>query len=308
MNQIIDFILNNEITIMTGLLVLIVLLTLIVIVTDAINKKNNKKSASEIFNEGSIDVIDAFKEELNEEISLEYTTDLSQYDGILNMDNNNISQNTDENMQEIKYVEDDEELEKTKAQLELKTLKEELIKADLEEKQKQVEIIDQEKKTEEIEVIDLGLDIIEEFESDQEENAIISLEEFNKVSDKIYDQNEITQYKDEGNEPISIKELEALYNTKELKVISKDEELIPIVEVKKEETPIIKSEIKEPIENKEFKFKSSPIISPVHGINSDDNITSMALENTANLDKLSEEIRKTNEFLNTLRELRKNLQ
>ena len=39
------------------------------------------------------------------------------------------------------------------------------------------------------------------------------MDEFNKVSDRIYDSNEETQYKDEGNEPISIAELEKLSET-----------------------------------------------------------------------------------------------
>ena len=56
------------------------------------------------------------------------------------------------------------------------------------------------------------------------------------------------------------------------------------------------------------KFKNSPIISPVFGIDVQEKINAIELENTANLGKLDEEIRKTNEFLNTLRELRKNLE
>ena len=56
------------------------------------------------------------------------------------------------------------------------------------------------------------------------------------------------------------------------------------------------------------KFKRSPVISPVYGIEkqaSED--TTMEIENTANYDKLDEEIRKTNEFLSTLRELQEKL-
>ena len=128
------------------------------------------------------------------------------------------------------------------------------------------------------------------------------MDEFSKISGNIYEQNEEIQYKDEGNEPISIQELEELYNTKELKVIN------PI-----ELENNIKNETNKVQENNSFKeesskFKSSPIISPVFGIDTDEDLGNITLENTANLDKLSEEIRKTNEFLNTLKELRKNLQ
>ena len=53
-------------------------------------------------------------------------------------------------------------------------------------------------------------------------------------------------------------------------------------------------------------FKKSPVISPIYGIErSEDDY--LELENTANYDKLDEEIRKTNEFLMTLKELQKNL-
>ena len=58
------------------------------------------------------------------------------------------------------------------------------------------------------------------------------------------------------------------------------------------------------------KFKSSPVISPVYGIEKDTSsksATELELENTANYDKLDEEIKKTNEFLMTLRELQKKL-
>ena len=54
------------------------------------------------------------------------------------------------------------------------------------------------------------------------------------------------------------------------------------------------------------KFKSSPFISPVYGIENND-VNSLALENTANYEKLDQEIKKTNEFLMTLRELQKKL-
>ena len=51
--------------------------------------------------------------------------------------------------------------------------------------------------------------------------------------------------------------------------------------------------------------KSSPFISPVYGIS--ETKETIELEQTANLDKLNEEIKKTNEFLKTLKELQKNL-
>ena len=298
MSSIIDFILNNEGLIMLSLFIMIVLLLVIVVITDSINKKKNASDAKKLLIDSSEDIISAFKEELINEEYTSNTEDLTQYSDVLMVE----TEKNPSEVTEIKYVEDDEELEKTKAQLELKNLKEELMKAELEEKKQQEIKVAEAKVTKE--------EMIDTFESTQEENAIISLEEFNKVSDRIYEANEEVQYKDEGNEPISIQELEQLYNTKELKVINMEEiekntieEKPVVIEDKKEET------IK-PIVEETTKFKRSPIISPVFGIDADpeENINNIALENTANLDKLSEEIRKTNEFLNTLRELRKNLQ
>ena len=143
----------------------------------------------------------------------------------------------------------------------------------------------------------------------QEENAIISVEALSKLSDEVYDNNENYQmsYEDEGNEPISIRELEQLYNTTDLREVT---------EVIKNEPELVKEEIKQPtIEFKrledlppissEIKFKSSPFISPVFGVT--ETPSSLELEQTANLDKLNDEIKKTNEFLNKLRELQKNL-
>lgn len=274
---------------MASLFLLIIVLLLIVVIMDAVNRRKNLKNAKLVLKDENNNITDVFKENLSEEVDLSKTKDLGEYTTSLDND----SKNSD--ITEIKYVdEDDEELEKTKAQLELKNLKEELLKAELKEKtaaEKAVMIGDEE---EQIPTIENSID---QFELSQEENAIISLDQFNKVSDKIYNDNEITQYKDEGNEPISIQELEKLYNSNE--TVIKDDINTDVKEEKIATAEAIQS-----------KFKSSPIISPVFGIDDggDENINNMALENTANLDKLNEEIRKTNEFLNTLRELRKNLQ
>ena len=293
MDTVINFINENEKVVMTALFIMIILLTAAVFITDYISKKRVKDLRSGLLDEsntdGNIDL------EQNEE----------------KIEKPVISQP----ITEIKYVDEDSELEKTRAQIELKNLKDELIKADkLEkerEKQRQLEL----EKTKEIEIITTGenvcsdssVDKIDEFEKAQEENAIISLDQFNKVSDRIYESNEVTQYKDEGNEPISIAELEKLYNSakEEIEVISEvkaDDAVQPSVTLK--EQNVLKT-TNIPVD--EFKFKKSPIISPVYGIDKDETLNNISVENTANLDKLSEEIKKTNEFLNTLKELRKNL-
>ena len=55
-------------------------------------------------------------------------------------------------------------------------------------------------------------------------------------------------------------------------------------------------------------YHPSPIISPIYGIEEPvKKNNTLELENTANLQKFDDEIRKTNEFLNKLRELQEKL-
>ncbi len=164
------------------------------------------------------------------------------------------------------------------------------------------------------------------FEEEQEENAIISLDELMKKSGELYEKNEATQYVDEGNEPISLQDLELRMNNikEEIKKIDEEDSNIKINEVpatvsaidtdKSVDTKKIVLDdfdtITDPdkIYRDDVIFKSSPIISPIFGIEQKAVGTNdLALENTANYDKLDQEIKKTNEFLVTLKELQKKL-
>lgn len=172
------------------------------------------------------------------------------------------------------------------------------------------------------------------YEEEQEANAIISLEELVQKSKDMYEANELTQYADEGNEPISLQDLERKLDKKasELEdtfiienVVPESELLEAAEEEENNEAVIVNSEaintntvntvntvsVREmPEISSERIFKSSPIISPIYGIEKKDtdmSPTEIELENTANYDKLDEEIKKTNEFLMTLRELQKKL-
>lgn len=177
------------------------------------------------------------------------------------------------------------------------------------------------------------------YEEEQESNAIISLEELVKKSKEMYEANELSQYADEGNEPISLADLEKKMNeTSEVSVnnleytqpfiiedvvdeITTEDitELLDVEPVIENVTQVslddfntvkvndVKTEVK-PVYQTSKKFQSSPIISPIYGIErkiSDE--SAIELENTANYEKLDEEIKKTNEFLMTLKELQKHL-
>ena len=146
-----------------------------------------------------------------------------------------------------------------------------------------------------------------DYELEQEETAIISLEELVKKSKEMYEANELTQYNDEGNEPISISELEVI-SGREAEPITAPFEIDKAVEDKKEVVVLDEFEtIKAKVEPEVKKFKSSPIISPIYGIEKQEITNDLELENTANYEKLDAEIKKTNEFLMTLKELQSKL-
>ena len=161
------------------------------------------------------------------------------------------------------------------------------------------------------------------FEEEQEQNAIISLDELMERGKAMYENGELDKLEDEGNEPISLQDLEERMKEAKESVAAIEEEPVitevtPVshqmvlddfqtVEVEKEPvSPVVE---KKEIYSEHKKFKSSPVISPVYGIEhpNTSSATDIELENTANYEKLDEEIRKTNEFLMTLKELQKKL-
>ena len=212
--------------------------------------------------------------------------------------------------EELKYT--DIEPNKEEAIAELKKVTENLLKKEEQEKL-------------EPENIELT-----KFEEEQEENAIISMDELLRKSNELYEKNEVKQYEDEGNEPISLQDLEARMNNikSEIEAIEvedkKDNSIvenitnnIPIYEVKEPEQIIKSNKVvlddfntidkSDKVYRDDIVFKSSPIISPIFGIEDNHPSNDMMLENTANYDKFDEEIKKTNEFIVTLKELQEKL-
>lgn len=120
---------------------------------------------------------------------------------------------------------------------------------------------------------------ITNLETIEEENAIISYQELLENTNQLD-----TVLTDDGDEPITINEVLALFTQDD------------------------KGELLEPISNPyNSEFEATPLVSPINGLEFE-NLTEIQLENTANLEKLDKEIRKTNEFLNILNELKKNLE
>lgn len=225
-------------------------------------------------------------------------------------------------IKEIKYVDDNEEIERAKAQMELQNLKQELMAKEKKILEEQAEI---KRKAEELKVVPITVPVQVEQEVippviptieepivvapvetkeqivtaettfndqyiEEEMSAIISIDELKVASQHAYSDEEMAKYDDEGNEPISLKEVEMLANTMKMKPIELREFELP------DETPV----------KEEKTFERTPYISPIFG-NIQKIENRITVENPNNYDKLNEEIRKTNEFLATIKELRKNL-
>ncbi len=150
------------------------------------------------------------------------------------------------------------------------------------------------------------------FEEQQEENAIISLEELLKRGKDIYKANELTQYDEEKTMPISLQELEmqsgntaASYDEPFLieNVISDEEKQEVEREVQKEQPKLHMDDFN----TIGPRFKNSPIISPVFGIEKP--VTNeLELENTANFEKFDQELEKNSDLLMTFNELQNKLE
>lgn len=129
-------------------------------------------------------------------------------------------------------------------------------------------------------------DTLTNLETIEEENAIISYQELLENTDEL-----TTVLEDDGDEPITLDEVFKLFNgsTDSGVIVNEALDALPIEEAYQGE------------------FNSTPYLSPVNGLENE-SLAEIQLENTANLEKLDKEIRKTNQFLNILNELKKNLE
>ena len=190
-----------------------------------------------------------------------------QVEPVVNNMDNQISK-LDEQIDEIIYV--DPEPNKEEATRELLRLTEELEKAEQAQKNN----------------IDIGA-----YEDAQEENAIISLDELTKRSEEMYAANEATQY-DDGNEPISLEDLEK----RKAQVVNSE-----IVE-----EPVIEEILEEPVEANNttsgykgtIDYSSNEIFSSVFD-------TTKREDNT--IYQNEEELQKTSTFLLNLKDLQSKL-
>ena len=149
---------------------------------------------------------------------------------------------------------------------------------------------------------------IRRYEDEREKEAIISYDELLhktgqvEVSDEVYAAISVNELNIKEEDPIKSELTEAIAKaTGEEPVILQSIEETDISNLKEDVS------ITSTINNEIRKFKRSPIISPIYGIENNKIEKQMEFENTANYEKLDAEIKKTNEFLSTIKELQKKL-
>ena len=139
-------------------------------------------------------------------------------------------------------------------------------------------------------------------EISDEEDALISFDEVSKKFDRV--NNEI----EEITSPVGIElqnVIESVYNNNKEKAVILENKVVEMHTL---------SDLSEPervrVPYMRDKFRNSNFISPIFGLEKVNlpTLEELQIENTANYDKLDQEIKKTNNFLKELHELKKNLE
>lgn len=280
---------GNELFFVYGLIALVVILIIVIMVID---KKESNKKTKNLFDtlnmkiianpddiaantepkEQEIEIIE-IKQPQNEE-SFEEIQPIPEIEPL--MTSNSIEDykpiiETINNIEDDNYVESD--LEKTQAQIRVEEITEALKQAQIEEQ--------------------IQEDKYAKFEEEQEKSAIISYNELKESFDKLYSENEKIQYIEDDDIPINIEELYELNNQKEEKKV----EEIPKVKLD-DLSDFVKPQSTNASQSTST-FKSSPLISPVYGIQ----------EPPVEIPKktVDIEIESANQFLQSLKELKNNL-
>ena len=310
--DIVEFLTSKEIIVVYIVAAVACLLCLIIYLVEKHNDRGRKRHNTKELNklvEQIKDEVEIIPEEENTEPVLqvieeepsietfEEVEELSTEDikNVIEEISTEVRQELNIKKEEIELLEPIEELEYTDIEPDINVAKEELSKIT-------EELKEQESKIEEV-VENIRLT---DYELEQEQSAIISLDELVSKSKEMYEANELTQY-DEGTEPISISELEVIAGREAEPITSP---FIIANAVGEESNEVVLDEfdkIKTVVEPEVKRFKSSPIISPIYGIEKQEVTNDLELENTANYEKLDAEIKKTNEFLMTLKELQSKL-
>lgn len=286
MKQLLESAVNNELILVYSLIALVVILIVVIIIID---KRESKKKPQNLFDTLNMKIIadpntiqeDTIKEDTKTEIvELNQETSNKQvsFDDISPIPEVNINNSTFiENLEDISNSIDEEiyhetDLEKTQAQIRVEEINNALKKAQIEEQ--------------------IQEDKYAKFEEEQEKNAIISYNELKESFDRLYSENEKIQYLEDDEIPINIDELYQLTNTNE-----KEEKNKEITKVKLDDFSNITDTKTE--QKTTSTFKSSPLISPVYGIQKPPVQQEKSI--------LDNDIEDANLFLKNLKELKNNL-
>lgn len=282
--------LNNAISIdllfVYGLIAIVVILIIAIIIID---KKESKKKPQNLFDTLNMKIIaDPYtvNNENNNNTDVEIKKEEQVQPEVLEIptSNNQVPDFNIEPLHEVNIV-------NTSLKDEIETIEEEIYtESDLEKTQAQIRVEEITKALEEAGSSEKQeKDRYEQFEEEQEKNAIISYNELMKSFDKLYNENEKIQYLEDDEIPINIEELYQMQNQTNEKEKTKLEDFITI---KKETENIVTKQ------QSESTFKNSPYISPVYGIQ----------EPPLEVRKVNDsEIESANQFLKSLKELKNNL-
>ena len=289
---------GNELFFVYGLIALVIILIIVIIVID---KRESKKKPQNLFDtlnmkiiadpnsiieetkktetkEELVENIETEKEELKSEeiIEIKQNKIVDDFKDLEPIKEVKLVDSRESISQAIKEIKDEvyqeEELDKTQAQIRVEEITKALKEAEIEEKIEKYKY--------------------EQFEEEQEKNAIISYNELKASFDKLYSENEKIQYLEDDEIPINIEELYQLKEEKEKP--SEKSVMEDFIKVKQETITNTTT-----IPKVQSTFKSSPYISPVYGIQ-----TPPTQINSHETDR---DIESANQFLQHLKELKSNL-
>lgn len=291
---------SKELLVVYGLIVIVILMIVVILVMDKVNSKKQaapfySRRLSKRLKELRKEEKRLQKEETRKEPEKEEKVSIDDLDLSKTMHLEKMAEENQETLEENRKIDQNISVEIEKAnvqEISTQEVKEEVfelekeIEPELEKTQAQIDVEEitraLEKKVQE----DKEKDKYEKYEEEQEQNAIISYKELKEKFDELYDENEKIQYLDDDTFPINLEELYE-YDRREK-------------EERKTSTSSIEPSPEEKKSQEKIEFKSSPIISPVYGIQKKEPVKEEKKTS-------EEELEKTRDFLNTLKDLQKNL-
>ena len=293
MNLVLELFTKREITIIVGVLGILILVVLILTLLDILSKRKHENNEVEMaFSDPSLDLTNVNKE-IKEEITSVQEEQVINKEEIASIQEEQII--SEVGVEELKEVTMDDKKSSVTEMQEVKPVSyiEPIIIDDFEEEKQVVKPVTN--LQQELQKIESELtnpksleDTLYDLELEEEENAIISYQQLLENTSELE-----KVVVDSGDEIISLKEMINQYDASIDNTIEENMTKVSIDEAYKGD------------------FTSTPLLSPIIGLEgSSKEVTDLAeiqLENTANLEKLDKELRKTNQFLSILNDLKKKL-